>query len=693
MGAVAPAAAAAPELDDTVVLTQYPRSIVASATGDLVYVTVDNSFAVRVIDTDTNAVVRSIDLGTMRPGLMLGSPDVSRLFVVGGSRVAIIDTATDAVSMVQLAGDVQSMKVSPDGLKLWVTTTNASTTITGIDVVTSAIVDIETPTAVATALAVSPDGQWLYYSQSNGLYKMNTGPTQKLSLSTPQNVTKAAMSPDGSILYVVDGMNTISAVDTDTGVVLDTIPSSSQVVSIALSADGSELYRINTVMSMGGPGGPGGFTQTSTLAIIDSATGDVISTAPLPWSSYQAFVDSDDGLVWVTGSRGVAVVDPGAATTESVDLVYAIVSVAFLPNTQRTYAVTDGGGRAFSLSLASALPALSPTSRTIEATFDEGLMPTAGWTATNFVGAVTYSVSPALPAGLTFDPASGSVSGTPTGPVQVATDYTVTATGATSGVATATLSVSVAATTPSPPGTVSAIAGAGQAFVSWSAPLFTGGAAVSSYTVTASPGGASCVTAARSCVVTGLTPGTDYTFTVTATNSAATSSASTPSTGVSVTYSVAPSTPPVSTPGTSVRLVAADGSAVTYIVAGQQFFVEVTGFAPGSTVEATLYSTPVRAGAGLTDGSGAARFGVTIPSVLDPGAHTLVVSGFGSSGQTAFAAVGVTTPGVAAAVPTRRGLANSGGEPDASFPAAAVLLLVVGGALLAATRRVRARAL
>lgn len=65
------------------------------------------------------------------------------------------------------------------------------------------------------------------------------------------------------------------------------------------------------------------------------------------------------------------------------------------------------------------------------------------------------------------------------------------------------------------------VAGSGgntQVTLSWQAPLSDGGSAVSSYTVTASPGGASCSTAATSCVITGLTNGTAYTFTVVAFN-------------------------------------------------------------------------------------------------------------------------------------------------------------------------------
>jgi len=60
------------------------------------------------------------------------------------------------------------------------------------------------------------------------------------------------------------------------------------------------------------------------------------------------------------------------------------------------------------------------------------------------VGSVTsYSVSPALPAGLALDPATGVISGTPT-QLSAATNYTVTATNST-GSATFVLSIAVSA--------------------------------------------------------------------------------------------------------------------------------------------------------------------------------------------------------------------------------------------------------
>lgn len=80
------------------------------------------------------------------------------------------------------------------------------------------------------------------------------------------------------------------------------------------------------------------------------------------------------------------------------------------------------------------------------------------------------------------------------------------------------------------PTIVGATASNGQVTVSWVPPSGTGGAPVSGYTVTASPGGATCATdGATSCAVSGLTNGTAYTFTVTATAGTATSAASAPS--------------------------------------------------------------------------------------------------------------------------------------------------------------------
>jgi hypothetical protein len=104
---------------------------------------------------------------------------------------------------------------------------------------------------------------------------------------------------------------------------------------------------------------------------------------------------------------------------------------------------------------------------------------------------------------------------------------------------------------------IQATAGQAQATVAWAQSASDGGSPITSYAVTASPGGATCSQSGPSggqCTVSGLIDGTTYTFTVTAANAIGTSPPSAPSSPVV----------PRSVPGVprSVSAVAGNDSAI-----------------------------------------------------------------------------------------------------------------------------------
>lgn len=118
-----------------------------------------------------------------------------------------------------------------------------------------------------------------------------------------------------------------------------------------------------------------------------------------------------------------------------------------------TYVVTASDGTNFAnatirITIA-AVPAMSPATQTVSATVGTAITATTAFTASTVTGTRTFSVSPALPAGLALNTTTGVVTGTPTAATAQAT-YTVTATDGTNfatGTIVITVAAAVAATT------------------------------------------------------------------------------------------------------------------------------------------------------------------------------------------------------------------------------------------------------
>lgn len=297
-----------------------------------------------------------------------------------------------------------------------------------------------------------------------------------------------------------------------------------------------------------------------------------------------------------------------------------------------------------------------------------GEQATVSWTAANDGGRPIQSyLVTASPGGQT-----ATVGGTQTSAVvpglQRATSYTFTVVATTSLGSSPASAPSTAITTPNLPAKptiTNAVAGNGQVTVSYSAPN-NGGSTITEYIVTASPGGTTrTVTGTTlSAVVTGLTNGTPYTFTLVARNGVGDSPASEPSS--EVTPATAPDAPTdvVATAGirsATVTWVAPannGGSPITgYVVRngtsstnlatvdGTTTTVTVTGLANG-----TKYNFNVRAvNAAGTGAASANAPEITTPAL--PGAPTAVAA----------------TPGNAQATVSWTAPTSDGGKPITGY--------------------------
>ncbi len=205
-----------------------------------------DSYFIRVIDTATNTLVKTIELGDHFPSQLFVSPDNKRLYFRHDPVIDIYKTADYSLeyqidnSILGITSAVESA-ITADGTLLYVvdrgTTLGRNTIIRVIDTTTMNLVSsIALPPddqIFITAITVTPDGSQVYavgqvYDVAdnnliNRVFAIDTS-SEAVAEITAGNSPKAVdVTPDGAFAYVVNSADNVSVIDTATNQVIKTI--------------------------------------------------------------------------------------------------------------------------------------------------------------------------------------------------------------------------------------------------------------------------------------------------------------------------------------------------------------------------------------------------------------------------------------------------------------------------------------
>ena len=454
----------------------------------------------RVLDVP-NRVVNATLATSQFAFQMVIAANTDATYLIDTTRVSKFDRSTNTITAqiaVPGAHLLVAGAVSPDGRWVYAVDRNGTKVFVVDTVAPNPVTSITVGGGLISAM-LNADGSRLYVGSewTNAIYVIDTAtntPTGDSPLvTTGANSEDLTLSPDGSKMLVSNtGAGVVSVIDTATNQVnVGAITGATQVYATVYSPDGSWIYAIGydgTVRKYSAAN----YALDSSLAIGNLASGGAISP--------------DGSTLFVTRFIGAGEVVPIDLTTSSP----GVLGTAGTPIT----------GFAYPRDIILA-DAVVPGAPTIGVVTTGDSQATVNFTAPTFNGGTAISSYQVVDAGhgVNFScPGTTSpcvVTGLTNGTTY---DLTIVATNAVGDSAASQSAVATPGSVPAAPTIGTATAGLGQASITFTA-NGNGGTAITGYTATDSVHGSfPCAGTSSPCVVTGLSNGATYTFTLYATN-------------------------------------------------------------------------------------------------------------------------------------------------------------------------------
>ncbi len=526
--------------------------------------------------------------GTPRIAIVVGATTRYATYVSGSGTSALVFRYTVVNGDVDANGITVGTLNANGGTLSDLAGNNAVLTLNGLGSTAGVLVDGSQPsiTSVSSSNANGSYGAGQAISITVGFSSAvvvdTSGGTPTLALNSGGTAAYASGSGTSTLTFsytVAAGHNSADLDYSSTGAL---------VLNGATIKDSGGIH-VNALLQLSAPGAAGSLGANKNIVIDTTAPTTTVATAAF---SADTGASSTDLITKVAAQTVSGTLSANLASGETVQVsldngatwatatasvgsnVWSLSGVTLTGSNTLKARVSDAASNSGAVwSSAYVLDTTAPTVPTVNALVATSTTPTltgtatlaAGETLTVSVGGATYAV---VPTGGNWSlnlasatPASGTLALTYSSTHSVTATATDLAGNASTDTTTNELVIGAAPTAPAAPSFTSVTAGDRSVSLVWSAPA-SNGSPITGYQVTGTPSGSCSTTGATSCTVTGLTNGTSYTFTMTATNSVGTSAPSAASSAVIPRLlTVSGSAPDM--PGTATATLSGGGASCT----------------------------------------------------------------------------------------------------------------------------------